>query len=146
MTQSSSVISNPLSGLDTYLLSPSYDAPISGAPPAAQKAYTMAGEASETVNLTYRSFLEQVFSLSQSSETTAIGQAANSIKLLQIISQMRQSALTGKDYVNGFGTDPFIMSDNMVKTLDLLSIQMASNNLTPAHIINWAAVTTLGRA
>lgn len=127
-------------GLDTYQLSTSYDASTSGTAPSSTNstAYTMEGEASTTVNLSYRSVLQQIFSLSQSSDTSSLERAKNAVKLLQIMNQLRQSALTGLDYVNGFGTDPFIMSQNMVQTMDILAIQMAHDGLTPAKMIAWA--------
>lgn len=128
-------------GLSTYQQSVSYDASATNDPPTGTnvgQAYIMAGEPASVVNETYRNMLQMIFSLMQSNDTAAGDKAQKAIDLVRIMSQWRQSVATGSDYINGFGTEPFIASQTMVKTMDFLAIQMASSGLTPAKIIQWA--------
>lgn len=128
-----------ITGLDPISISSSYDAPASGTSPVSQtSAYGVAGDATSAVSGTYRDVLSAILALTQDTNTDPVHQARNAIALVELMSQLRQSAATGSDYINGAGTDPFLMSEPMVQAMDKLSIQMAANNLTPAKIIAWA--------
>lgn len=107
-------------------------------------AYVMGGAPSSTVNEAYRNVLEGFFALSQDTSTDPVQQAKNAIALVRSMMQLRESALSGSDYVHATPTassqptDPFVMDQSMVQTMDTLSILMTTSNLTPAKIIAWA--------
>lgn len=126
---------------DTLSISSSFDASPTGALPNDQSqltTYIMGGEPSSTVNTSYRNILETLLSSSQSTATGSIAQAQAAISIVQMMMQLRESALTGSDYVNNDPSSPFVMDQAMVQSMDTLSIQMAQSGVTPAKIIAWA--------